>query len=40
MVVDEEEIIMGYVRQGRDKWRIVGVYVSKDIEQKLRKVER
>lgn len=30
--VQEESIVMGYVRQGREKWRIVGVYVSGDIK--------
>lgn len=39
MAVDEEGIMVGYVRQDRERWRIVGVYVNRDIEQKLRKVE-
>lgn len=39
IVVREEGIMMGYVRQRRKKWRIVRVYVNGDIEQKLQKVE-
>lgn len=39
MVVKEKRIMVGFVRQCREKWRIVGVYVNGDIEQKLRKVE-
>lgn len=39
MVVKEKRIMVGYVRQCRKKWRLVGVYVNGDIEQKLRKVE-
>lgn len=39
MAVEEGGIIMGYVRQDRERWRIVGVYVNGDIEQKLQKVE-
>lgn len=37
MAVEEKEIMMGYVKQDREKWKIVGVYVSGDIKQKLRK---
>lgn len=40
MAVEQEGIMMGYVKQGREGWRIVGVYVSGDIEQKLKKMER
>lgn len=39
MVVEEEKIIVGYARQGKERWRIVGVYVNGNVEQKLRKVE-
>lgn len=43
MAVEEEGIIMGYVRQDRERWRIVAVYVNisvnGDIEPKLQKVE-
>lgn len=39
MVVKEKRIMVGYVRQCKEKWKIVGVYVNGDIEQKLRKVE-
>lgn len=38
--VQGEGIVMGYVIQGREKWRIVGVDVSGDIERKLREVKR
>lgn len=30
---------MRYVRQGRETWRLVGVYMSGDIERKLWEVE-
>lgn len=40
MVVEEKGLMIGYVRQGRERWRIIGVYVSGDIEQKLKKMER
>lgn len=31
--------MMKYVKQGRERWRIVGVYANGNIEQKLWKVE-
>lgn len=40
MTVEEEGIMMGYVKQGRERWRIVEVYINGDIEQKLQKVEQ
>lgn len=40
MEIQEKRIVMRYVRRGREKWRIVGVYVSGDIEKKLREVEQ
>lgn len=40
MAVKEEGIVMEYVRQGKEKWKIVKVYVNRwNIEQKLRKIE-
>lgn len=30
--------MMGCVRQGRERWKMVGVYVNRNIEQKLQKV--
>lgn len=40
MAVTEEGIVMRYVRQGKEKWKIVKVYVNREnIEQELRKIE-
>jgi len=39
MEVKEEGIIVGEVRQGREKWKIVGVYASGGIERMLQKLE-
>lgn len=36
----EEGIIVGRLRQGKEVWRIIGAYVNGDIEEKLRKIER
>lgn len=38
MAVKEEGIVMEYVRQGKEKWKIVKVN-RRNIEQKLRKIE-
>lgn len=32
MAVEEEGIMMRYVKQGRKRWRIMGVYINGDIE--------
>jgi len=39
MEVKEEGIIVGEIRQGREKWKIVGVYASGGIERMLQKLE-
>lgn len=38
MAVKEKRIMIRYEKQGKEKWRIVGVYVNGDIEQKLQKI--
>lgn len=35
----KRRVVVGYIRQGREKWKIVGVYVSGDIDRKLLEVE-
>lgn len=30
--VEEEGVVVGEVRRGEEKWRIVGVYVSKELD--------
>lgn len=36
---EEEGIIMGGVRVGGERWKIIGVYVKENIERHLRKME-
>lgn len=37
---EEEGMIVGRVRQGKERWRIVGVYVSEGIERTLQVLEK
>lgn len=37
--VEKEGIVVGEIGQGKDKWRIIGVYVNKGIETMARNVE-
>lgn len=32
MAVEKKDIMIGYVRRGRKKWRIIGVYINGDVE--------
>lgn len=36
--VNSEGIIIGKVRANKEKWKIIGVYVNRDIEEKLQRV--
>lgn len=36
---DKEGIVLGYVRLGRELWKIMGVYVNRDIERILEEIE-
>lgn len=40
MEIEEEGLIIGSVRRGKERWRIIGVYVSRNIEEVLRKLEK
>lgn len=40
MEIEEKGLIIGSVRRGKERWRIIGVYVSKNIEEVLRKLEK
>ncbi|XP_011859507.1 PREDICTED: putative golgin subfamily A member 6-like protein 6, partial [Vollenhovia emeryi] len=37
---EEEGLMSGGVRRGKEKWKIIGVYVNKNIEEMLKKLER
>jgi len=38
--MEEEGIMVGRVKMGKQRWRIVGVYVRENIGEALRKLER
>lgn len=38
--IEREGMVIGRVKRGKERWRIVGVYVNKDIERMLQEVER
>lgn len=41
MEIEEEGLIIGSVRREKERWRIIiGVYVSRNIEEVLRKLEK
>lgn len=38
--VEEEGMIVGDIRWGREKWRVVGIYVGDGIEEALQRIEK
>lgn len=38
--IEEEGLIIGNVRRGKERWKIIGVYVNRNIEDVLRKLEK